>query len=162
MPTSPEPKKKETPKPKPKPAPRPASIASTINAMPFGGSTTTLTAGPTVAQSAHKYVQEEGITEKTKHKSRPAFGDLASIQESKKGFFTKLKKDKEEDKGEKGDRHSFFTTLTRKTKSYMHQLLNTAEDDKKGLAPLKWENFVKVNSMSSPSIRLIYMLCNRS
>ena len=62
----------------------------------------------------------------------------------------------QEDKEEKGDRHSFFTTLTKKTKSYMHQLLNTAEDDKKGLAPLKWENFVKVKFAYSCALQLAH------
>ncbi|KAK7685171.1 hypothetical protein QCA50_011534 [Cerrena zonata] len=136
------PAKKETPKPKPKPAARPPSIASSINAMPFGGSTTSL-AVPTVAQSARKYMQEEGIEEKSKLKSRPDFGNLAPISE-KKGFFSKLRKDKEEEQVPKGDKHSFFSTLSKKTKSYMHQLMNTSEDEKKGLAPMKWENFLKV------------------
>ena len=150
-----EPKKKQTLKPKPKLIPRRVSIGY---AMPFGGSTVALTAGPTVAQSPHKYVQEEGFTEKTKHKSPTTFGDLASIQESKKGFFAKLvevlfamlkkgffvnlgrgflanlKKDKKEAKEAKGDRNSFFT---KKTKCRMNQLPDTAEDDKKGFAPLE-------------------------
>lgn len=140
-PTSPESKKKETPKPQPKPA-RPASVVSSINAMPFGGSTTSLP-GSSAAQSARKYLQEEGIEEKNKLKSRPNFGNLAPIPE-KKGIFAKFKKDKTEEPEEKGDKHSFFSTLGKKTKSYMHQLLNTAEDEKKGLAPMKWENFLKV------------------
>ena len=167
--TSPEPKKKQTLKPKPKLAPRRVSIGYAIHAMPFGDSTATLTAGPTVAQSPHKCVQEEGITEKTKHKSPTTFGDLTSIQESKKGFFAKLvgvlfamlkgffiklgrgflanlKKDKA--KEAKGDRNSFFNTLTKKTKCHMHQLPDTAEDDKKGFAPLEDFSQGEVNTFS--------------
>ena len=119
--------------------------------MPFGGSTVTLATGPSVAQSAHKYIQEEGISEKAKPKSRPAFGALASIQSGGRGFFAKWEKDKEGDKEEKANRHSFFTTLTEKTKFYMHQLLNT---DKKESAPLKWENFVKVTLRSRAVITI--------
>ena len=63
------------------------------------------------------------------------------------GFLANLKKDKEA-KEAKGDRNSFFNTLTKKTKCHMHQLPDTAEDDKKVFALLEDFSQGEVNTFS--------------
>jgi len=40
-------------------------------------------------------------------------------------------------------RQSWFSKLSKKTKTLMHQLLSTPENDKPG-APMKWESFLKI------------------
>ncbi|KZT10678.1 uncharacterized protein LAESUDRAFT_734491 [Laetiporus sulphureus 93-53] len=101
------------------------------------------------AQSARKYLQTEGLNNsKTKIKSRPDYANLVPIPEKKKGLFNRFgKKDKTEEdtvSSKQGSKFSFFHKLSSKAKVHMHQLLNTSEDEKRGLAPMKWENFLKV------------------
>ncbi|KAG5647031.1 hypothetical protein DXG03_001401 [Asterophora parasitica] len=103
-----------------------------------------------VAQSARSYLQAENLdTQKSKVKSRPNHATVFTEKpEAKKGFFSKLmSRAKGEDpdaKPQKGAKHSWFLKLSRKTKVLMHQLLNTAENELKGIAPMKWDNFVKL------------------
>ncbi|OBZ71054.1 GTPase-activating protein gyp1 [Grifola frondosa] len=122
------------------------SVQST--SAPSWASTTSLPL-PQTAQSAHKYVQSEGLDKasKTKVKSRPGHATLVAIPEKRSIFskFSKKTRDQaEEEPKEKGNKHSFFSRLTKKTTTYMHQLLHTSADETKGLAPMKWENFLKV------------------
>lgn len=94
-------------------------------------------------------MQTEGLATKTKEKvkSRPDPSTLEPIVE-KKGFFNRFgRRDKTQEDEElikKGGKFSYFSRLSKKTSVYMHQLLRTSEDDKKGLAPMKWEHFLKV------------------
>ncbi|KAG6885905.1 hypothetical protein C0993_007923 [Termitomyces sp. T159_Od127] len=112
------------------------------------GSTSSLPqATETVAQSARSYLAENLITQKSKIKSRPNHATVFATPEKKPGFFSRILsrvKGEPEDKPQKGAKHSWFTKLSKKSKSLMHQLLNTAEDETKGTAPMKWENFVKL------------------
>ena len=126
-----------------------SSIASTSSTLPAYMSTTSLvpSAEPETAQSAHSYLQSLSISEKKKVKSRPDHASLFSQPETeKKGFFSGLsltKKGKDKESAMKEARQSWFSKLSRKTKTHMHQLLNTSENDKTG-APMRWETFVKV------------------
>jgi len=60
--------------------------------------------------------------------------------------FTSGKKGEEEEMepNEQVDKRSWFSRLGKKTKTYMHQLLKTSEDETKGIAPMKWDHFLKV------------------
>ena len=148
-PTSPSKAKKKS-SAKPVPVRQPASNASATT-LP-GMSSTSLPLGRTeTAQSAHKYLKEEGLLGgKEKVKSRADHGNLAPIPEKKKGYWSRFsRRDKAEEEREpeaekKGNKFSFFSKLSKKTSTYMHQLLNTSEDEKKGIAPMKWEHFLKV------------------
>jgi hypothetical protein len=103
-------------------------------------STTSLT--ESTAQSARSYLQKEHLTEvKEKVKSRPGYGSMFA-----KGVLAKLGVGKEPEETQKKSKKSNpFQHLSKKMKTYMHQLLNTSEDDTKGSAPMKWETFVKVS-----------------
>ena len=126
-----------------------SSIPSTSSTLPAYMSTTSLvpSAEPETAQSAHSYLQSLSISEKRKVKSRPDHASLFFQPETeKKGFFSGLsltKKGKDKESAMKEARQSWFSKLTKKTKTHMHQLLNTSENDKTG-APMKWETFLKV------------------
>lgn len=145
-PTSPSPQKKApgTPKAKAQPKPPSVSSATTGSTLPPFASTTSL---PETAQSARSYLRSTGLVEdKAKIKTRGNEPSLLPIPE-RRGIFSRLtskkgKKAESEDKG--GDRHSFLSRMTKKTKSYMHQLLHSTEDEKQGIAPLKWEHFLRV------------------
>lgn len=107
-------------------------------------STSSLPIEPTVAQSAHSYLQELG-SPKEKVKSRPGH---ASLFPDKKGFFSKLgSKDKtkkeDEDDPSINKKFTWFSKLGKKTAGYMQQLIRTNANEKVG--PLKWENFLKVS-----------------
>jgi methionine-rich copper-binding protein CopC len=110
-------------------------------------STTSLvpSAEPATAQSAHSYLQSLNISDKKKVKSRPDHASLFSQPEAEKGFFSglSLKKNKDKETAMKEARQSWFSKLSRRTKTLMHQLLNTSENDKPD-APMKWESFLKV------------------
>lgn len=130
-----------------------------IDAIPPGMSTTSLSIPleQTTAQSARSYLQSEKLdSQKTKIKSRPDHASLFSAPEKKKGFFSEfiVGNDKKKDEEKKGSKHSWFSRLGKKTSKYMHQLLNTSEDDTKGIAPMKWENFLKVCELTL--FRVIY------
>lgn len=120
----------------------PASNAS-LNSLAHI-STSSLPIEPTVAQSAHSYLQELG-SPKEKVKSRP---DHASLFSDKRGFLSKLsskEKTKKEGEGDPTSNKTFtwFTKLGKKTTGYMQQLLRTSADEKVG--SLKWDNFLKVS-----------------
>ena len=117
-------------------------------------------------------MQQEGLKEKVKVKTRSDQPTLFDIPEKKtKGsIFSRFRGQKEkevknEPQEENGDRHSFFTKMHKKTKAYMHQLLHTAEDEKQGIAPLKWEHFLKVwetaSYMSTTIAEQLFRLCVR-
>jgi hypothetical protein len=101
----------------------------------------------TSAQSARSYLRSEKLEDpKTKIKSRPDQAPLDPIPE-KKGFFRLPKgkdKPKQPEAEQKANKQSWFSRLTKKAVGSMHQLLRTSEDDTKGVAPMKWEHFLKV------------------
>lgn len=146
-----------SPKPKPPPAKPKMPTGPRPSVVPPFGSTASLPIfnEPQTAQSARTYLQSEGLTAtkvkvKTKIRSeRPPEKQSIFARWAKKRDDPEPGAEAEENPKEKvpepkGDRHSFFTTLGKKTKTYMHQLLQTSEDEKQGLAPLKWDNFLKV------------------
>ncbi|KAF5380464.1 hypothetical protein D9615_004625 [Tricholomella constricta] len=103
----------------------------------------------TVAQSARSYIQAENLdAQKSKVKSRPSHATVFTDKPAKRGFFSKLmsraKGDDTEAEPQKDAKHSWFSKLSKRSNSLMHQLLNTAEDEMQGIAPMKWDNFVKV------------------
>ncbi|KAL0068782.1 hypothetical protein AAF712_004111 [Marasmius tenuissimus] len=97
----------------------------------------------TTAQSARSYLKSENLdAQKAKVKSRP---DHASMFAKQKGVLGKLASQAEEQTPhEKKEKRTFFASLRKKTRGYMHQILHTAEDDTKGSAGMKWDTFVKV------------------
>ncbi|KAI0339768.1 hypothetical protein BDW22DRAFT_1360779 [Trametopsis cervina] len=142
-PTSPKSPRKRTPSVR-----SVASSMSSTSTVPAYASTTSLTL-PTeqTAQSARSYLQKTGLaSEKAKVKTRSDQPTIFTVPE-KPSLFSRMtgKKDKEKKADSKdGDKYSFLSKMTRKTKTYMHQLLHSAEDEKQGIAPMKWENFLKV------------------
>lgn len=107
-------------------------------------STSSLPIEPTVAQSAHSYLQELGAP-KEKVKSRP---DHASLFSDKRGFLSNLSSKDKANKENESDptinkKFTWFTKLGKKTAGYMHQLMRTSADGKIG--SLKWDNFVKAS-----------------
>ncbi|EIN11716.1 hypothetical protein PUNSTDRAFT_141986 [Punctularia strigosozonata HHB-11173 SS5] len=133
-------------------APTVATNAPSIHSL---GSTTTLAGASTVtlplyqtqtAQSSRAYVKEQGLDEKKeKVKTRRDPATLPPVPE-KKSIFDRFRKakDKIDETPNKEAKSSFFSKLGKKTTTYMHQLLRTAEDDRQGQAGMKWENFVKL------------------
>lgn len=105
---------------------------------------------PTVAQSARSYIKAEHLDiHKSKVKSR---SDQASIfsnggKEDKKGIFAKFHLNNVKDTGEEQRRakQSWFSKLSKRATGCMHQLLRTSQDEKQGLAPMKWDHFVAVS-----------------
>ena len=127
-------------------APKSGSIASS---QCFGSTTSLPLPSETVAQSARSYLQSENLAaQKSKIKSRPNYATTFSEPEKKKkvSMFSKImgRGKAEEEEPKKGPRRNWFSRLGKKSKSLMHQLLNTSEDDTKGMAPMKWEDFLKV------------------
>lgn len=130
------------------PTKAPFVVPSTSPTLPGFMSTTSLvpSAETVMAQSAHSYLQSLSISDKKKVKSRPDHASLFSQPDTeKKGFFSSLslKKGKDKETAMKEARKSWFSKLSKKTKTLMHQLMGTSEDEKRG-APLKWESFLKV------------------
>ncbi|KAG6850951.1 hypothetical protein H0H93_005820 [Arthromyces matolae] len=117
----------------------------------FLGSTSSLPLPTqTVAQSARSYLAENVNAVKSKIKSRPGFATAFAAPEKKTGFFSKFLssvRGESEEKPQKGAKHSWFSKLSKKSKGLMHQLLNTADDEMKGIAPMKWENFLRVREI---------------
>jgi hypothetical protein len=134
--------------------------AASTKSIPSTMSTTSLglaSIETTTAQSARSYLQSENLdAQKAKIKTRPDYATSFTEKPEKKGLFSKIigrNKPREEDS--KGAKHSWFSKLTKKTTGYMHQLLNTAESDTKGLAPMKWEQFLKVWSSARCSVKSV-------
>jgi hypothetical protein len=150
-PTRPSPQK-QPPAPKSPPARSPSFRTASTTTLP-NMSTTTLPfpLEQTSAQSARSYVKDiDGPKAKVKSRS-----DQASIfsatsgneKEKKSGFFSKFsRKDKpaEDQQEKKGDLRSWFSKLSKKRNKLMHQLLNTSENETKGLASMKWDHFAQV------------------
>ena len=121
---------------------------STSPTLPAYMSTTSLvpSAEPETAQSAHSYLQSLNVADKKKVKSRPDHASLFSQPDTeRKGFFStlSLKKGKDKETAMKEARQSWFSKLSKKSETLMHQLLSTSENDKHR-APMKWESFLKV------------------
>lgn len=163
-PASPAPKKGPAKQPPPK-APSVRSVssttASTAPSSTVYGSTTSLPL-PTeqTAQSAHAYLKQAGLdSEKTKVKTRADHATLFSIDEDGKdrGIFSRFTKSKTKkaEVDEKG-KQSFFGNLKRKSKDYMHQLLSTPGDERKGSAGMRWSHFVKVSSFPNTSSNISF------
>ena len=115
-------------------APKPGSIASSQS---FGSTASLPLPSETVAQSARSYLQSENLaTQKSKIKSRPNYATTFGEPEKKKkvSMFSRImgRGKAEEEEPKKAPRHNWFSRLGKKSKSLMHQLLNTAEDDTKG------------------------------
>ena len=131
------------------PAKAPSVVSSTSSTLPAYVSTASLvpSAETVTAQSAHSYLQSRSISEKKKVKSRPDHASLFSQPDTeKKGFFSgfSLKKDKDKETEMKEARQSWFSKLSKQTGTLMHQLMSTAENEKRG-APMRWESFLKVD-----------------
>ncbi|KII92754.1 hypothetical protein PLICRDRAFT_37552 [Plicaturopsis crispa FD-325 SS-3] len=143
-PASPPRKKTAPAKPMSPPARAPSVSSSTLPGM----STTSLPLpAEQTAQSARSYLQSEKVeAPKTKIKSRPDHPSLFGT-DNKSSFFSKFsRKDKEQvvEPEKQGTKRSWFSKLGKKTSTYMHQLLNTSEDETKGTKPMKWDTFLKV------------------
>ncbi|KAG6831829.1 hypothetical protein H0H87_003748 [Tephrocybe sp. NHM501043] len=110
------------------------------------GSTTSLPLPTETAQSARSYIQAENLdAQKSKVKSRPSHATVFGTP--KKGLFSKFLnrvRGEPEEKPQKGAKHSWFSKLSKKSKILMHQLLNTTEGELKGIAPMKWDNFLRL------------------
>ncbi|KAI0093110.1 hypothetical protein BDY19DRAFT_989781 [Irpex rosettiformis] len=144
-------KQKQTPAtPKTAKTPSVKSTASSSTIHPYASTASLPLPTEQAAQSARSYIQKEGLKEKVKVKTRSDQHKLFDISEkkAKRSIFSrfggKKENEGEPEPKETGDKHGFFTNMTKKTKAYMHQLLHTAEDEKQGIAPLKWEHFLKV------------------
>ncbi|KAK2464212.1 hypothetical protein APHAL10511_003669 [Amanita phalloides] len=102
---------------------------------------------PTVAQSARSYIKAENLNVQKKVKSR---SDQASIfsndaKDGKKGMFARFRLGRVKDSSEEEQsqaKQSWFAKLSKKATSCMHQLLRTSQDEKQGIAPMKWDHFV--------------------
>ncbi|KAI0645959.1 hypothetical protein C8Q79DRAFT_967138 [Trametes meyenii] len=146
-------------KPAPKPTPAPASrtsFSSSTTTLPTFGSTTSLPLPQErTAQSAHKYLQQEGLAGgKQKVKTRPNAGGLDPVPEKKNKLYSAFKKkSKADDADEESDSDSdsggkkgrgVFAGIRRKTVELMHQVLRTPMDKKQGIADMRWEKFVRM------------------
>lgn len=135
-PGSPTPPAAKKPTPAKPPASNLAAQMSNISLLPVE---------QTVPQSARSYLKAEHLLDaKVKVKSRSETS-LAAVPETgkKKGFMSKFFGGPKENK-QKRPRNTCFSKLTKKSTQLMHQLLRTSQDDTKGLAPMKWEHFLKV------------------
>ena len=133
------------------PSTKAPSVTSSANpTLPAYMSTTSLVPSTETAkaQSAHSYLQSLGISDKNKVKTRPDHASLFSQPDTKKGLLSGLsfKKGKEKETEMKEARQSWFSKLSKKTETLMHQLMNTSENEKTG-ASMKWESFLKVTSV---------------
>ena len=130
-----------------------ASTSTPTSQLPAYASTTSLPLPESQrAQSARSYVRSEGLTEKTKVKSRPSGPALEPIKE-KKGFWSKFSsKEKKEEKKDGDDdvvpRENWAVRMKEQTKFYMRQMIGTKE----GLQPMKWENFLRVGLRYNPFV----------
>ncbi|KAF5370711.1 hypothetical protein D9758_001875 [Tetrapyrgos nigripes] len=140
-PPSPPPVAKPSPKraaAKPKPAVKPTPAAGqsfTSLSLPVLEQTET-------AQSARSYLQSQPEG-KEKIKSRGKEASIFSSVKRKLGV-SREDRDEKEVKEEKKQKKKWFASLGKKTRAYMHQLLNTPENETKGAAGMKWDTFVKV------------------
>jgi hypothetical protein len=137
------------------------SGAKSMDPYGHGASTTSLPASiaPSVAQSAHSYLVGKDTEPKVKVKTRADPSTISKDGEgTKKGFFSKFtgKKDKKEKVevpkdedansggGVFGKRGAF--QLPKRAGVLVGRLLGSKDDEAKGKAPMRWDNFVKVLS----------------
>lgn len=145
VPSSPTPSPKKAPVPKSPPRPSTASSSTPTLAAQMS----TISLGQTTVQSGHSYVKDLD-TPKAKVKSRADHASIFSKEstEKKSGFFSKFRrKDQGPSDGpppKKGSKYSWFAHLNKKSTKFMHQLLNTTEDETQGQASMKWDHFVQV------------------
>ena len=106
---------------------------------------------PTIAQSARSYIKAEQLdVQKSKTKTRSDQASIFSVEttDKKKSIFARFRlggtKETSEEEQKKAKR-SWFGKLSRRATNYMHQLLRTSQDEKQGLAPMKWDHFVAVS-----------------
>ena len=129
---------------------------SSTSSLPFGSTISLPLTQDQTAQSARSYLQSEGLANggKQKLKTKGEASNLDAIPEKKKrGISSWFKKDTsaeededEDDSESTGNKRSFFRNLGKKTVDYMGQLIGGTDTKKGGIAPLKWDNFVKVSS----------------
>ena len=144
VPTPPTSPRKKAPT---KPIAAKAPAVQNVTSSAVYGSTASLPL-PTeqIAQSARTYLKSEGLdAEKSKVKTRADHATLFTIPEKRKGLFSRWTKPKSEkaDVDQKGA-HSLFSQLSKRATTWMHQLMNSAEDEKQGQASMRWDHFVKV------------------
>ncbi|KIM23269.1 hypothetical protein M408DRAFT_332459 [Serendipita vermifera MAFF 305830] len=121
----------------------------------YGASTSSLPASiaPSVAQSAHSYRKEVDAKVKVKTRADPNAVKEKAEEQSKKGFFSKFtgKKGKPaeepEEKKEKGEPKRGVFQLPKRASALVGRLLGSKEDEAKGKAPMKWDNFVKAMNL---------------
>jgi hypothetical protein len=136
--------------------------AKSMDPYGHGASTTSLPASvaPSVAQSAHSYLVGKDAEPKVKVKTRadPSTVNKDGEGTNRKGFFSKFtgKKDKKEKaEGAKGEEAnsggaSVFgkkgsLQLPKRAGALVGRLLGSKDDATMGKAPMRWDNFVKVN-----------------
>ena len=140
----------------------PPQVKPRLGQSSFGASASTLNipvVDPTShhGQSGHSYLKELNQP-KEKTKSR---GDHASIfsstsTDTKKGSGLKSAVTSifggkgKEDEGNKNAKYTWFSRLSKKATESMHQLLKTSEEAKSAASPMKWETFLKVQSVLLP------------
>ncbi|KAJ7902148.1 hypothetical protein B0H14DRAFT_1271645 [Mycena olivaceomarginata] len=135
-PGSPTPPAAKKPTPAKSPASNLAAQMSNISLLPVE---------QTAPQSARSYLKAENLLDtKVKVKSRSETS-LAAVPETEKknGFMSRFRGPPKEKKP-KRPRNTWFSKLTKKSTELMHQLLRTSQDNTKGLAPMKWEHFLKL------------------
>lgn len=98
----------------------------------------------TTAQSARSYLQSENlVSTKRKVKSRPNHATtFSTCQKNGPLYDNDLGSESEID--EKTEPEINYFARLGKLEKYMHQLLGTSEDEKKGSAGIKWRVFLKV------------------
>ncbi|KAJ7268689.1 hypothetical protein B0H12DRAFT_61164 [Mycena haematopus] len=105
----------------------------------------------TVPQSARSYLKSENLLDakvKVKSRSETSLGTFPETEKKRTGFLSKFvgSKNEENKQQPKKSKNTWFSKLAAKKKlaKLMHQLLRTSEDETKGTAPMKWEDFLKL------------------
>jgi hypothetical protein len=136
------------------------SSAKSMDPYGHGASTISLptSVAPSVAQSARSYLVGKDTEPKVKVKTR---ADPSTVnkdgEDTKKGFFSKFtgKKDKKEkvegakdEEANSGGAGVFgkkgALQLPKRAGALVGRLLGSKDDETKGRAPMRWDNFVKV------------------
>jgi hypothetical protein len=137
------------------------SGAKSMDPYGHGASTISLPASvaPSVAQSAHSYLVGKDTEPKVKVKTRadPSTVNKDGEGTKTKGFFSKFtaKKDKKEkvegakdEEANSGGAGVFgkrgALQLPKRAGALVGRLLGSKDDETKGRAPMRWDNFVKV------------------
>jgi hypothetical protein len=113
-------------------------------------STASLIGDQSTAKSGHSYAKETLENQKTKTKTKSAQPSIFSGGVlTKFGFGKKSSEAEKKAKVPAEERKSWFGHLNRKAKKDLHQLMGTAEDEKQGVASMKWDTFVGVSNHGS-------------